>query len=56
MKKIVVLIHKRDTGFSSANYLVKLLMKESAGMGFATALMRGVDRVVPADLVVLMWT
>ncbi len=52
MKKIVILLHKHDAGFSSFHYLVKLLMREWSSMGFAVETMRGARPVVAADLLI----
>lgn len=50
--KIVVLLHETDELFGSLHYFIKLLMKEWALMGFAVEVIRGIERVVNADILV----
>lgn len=49
---IAVLIHKNDTAFFYFKYLIKFVMKEWEALGFAVKVVRGIDRFVPADVVV----
>ncbi|HYW69820.1 MAG TPA: hypothetical protein VE961_02225 [Pyrinomonadaceae bacterium] len=51
-KLIGILLHKDDTGFIFYKYLIKLLIKEWRALGFATQIIRGTDRLVPADIVI----
>jgi hypothetical protein len=54
MKRISIgiLIHKDDAAFIYFKYLIKLLIKEWKGLGFAVEIIRGTHRFVPADLVI----
>lgn len=54
MHKIVVLLHKNDTGFVSdpPNYTIGLLMREWRAMGFDVEVIRGVEHFVPADVLI----
>ena len=50
--RIGILIHKDDAAFIYFKYLIKLLIKEWKSLGFAVEIIRGTDRLVPADVVV----
>jgi hypothetical protein len=51
-KRIAILIHKDDAAFVYFKYLIKSLMKEWEALGFAVKVIRGIDQVVPADVLI----
>ena len=51
-KTIAVLLHARDTRFTSIKYLLGPLLKEWEGMGFDIQILSGMKRFVAADLVI----
>jgi hypothetical protein len=50
--RIGILVHKDDVAFIYFKYLIKLVIKEWKGLGFAVVIIRGTDRFVPADVVI----
>ena len=50
--RIGILIHRDDAAFVYFKYLIKLIMKEWRAAGFAVEVIRGVDRFVPADMII----
>ena len=51
-KRILILLHQGDAAFIYFKYLIKLIMKEWRADGFAVDVIRGIDRFVPADVVI----
>ena len=51
-RKIAVVVHRDDSGFESARYLLKLLMARWQEMGMTVEVVRDVDRSIDADLVI----
>lgn len=50
--KIAVVVHRDDSGFDSARYLLKLLMELWQERGVTIEIVRDVDRSISADLVI----
>jgi len=50
--RIGILVHQNDVAFIYFKYLIKPLIKEWRGLGCTVEIIRGVDRFVPADIVI----
>jgi hypothetical protein len=51
-RKIAVVVHRDDSGFESARYLLKLLMVRWQERGITVEIVRDVDRPIVADLLI----
>ena len=50
--RIGILVHQNDVAFIYFKYLIKPLIKEWRGLGCTVEIIRGVNRFVPADIVI----